>query len=500
MTDPTPSTDALGGITHEEAQTSALRFINAHFRNPPDGSLERERPVASIPANADRDTDLRLMAYLRAVPAIVAHARELESERDRAVRFAKDRDGRLADAGRGNERLSAEVHRLRAELTRLRDDIQADQHAQDTLRVRLASTETERDRLSAELVGLQKAGARVAWDPGDDSDPDHNRMEFERALTSSSAALGARVIEEAERRGAEKLGAAVIAWVKPGDGGCHFIPALPPDVQAALVDGAGATQRRHAAAIEAAREEGRAEERKLIAAAVTDWAHSSGLRARPLLTVIEELESYRVRLEKSIRVATAAQDDAVDALATVTAERDEARKEAERERQYRVQQTTAWADERAAMKAERDEARRERDEAVLAADAGLREFAADVLRACGLTIDGGAKVPVHEVAALRTERDAALAKLAEVSESAKAYMEARLGGDTPDMSPFIDRLDDALSRAPSTALAERDARVRKTALEEAAEKWQERARQRPVGEFHGIATWLRSLASRGGGA
>lgn len=120
MTDPTPSTDALGGITHEEAQTSALRFINAHFRNPPDGSLERERPVASIPANADRDTDLRLMAYLRAVPAIVAHARELESERDRAVRFAKDRDGRLADAGRGNERLAAEggpvIKELRAKL------------------------------------------------------------------------------------------------------------------------------------------------------------------------------------------------------------------------------------------------------------------------------------------------------------------------------------------------------------------------------------------------
>jgi len=52
--------ERCGPVSHEEANTIALKFINQHFKNP-----DKERPRTSIPADPTRDDDLRLMAYIR---------------------------------------------------------------------------------------------------------------------------------------------------------------------------------------------------------------------------------------------------------------------------------------------------------------------------------------------------------------------------------------------------------------------------------------------------
>lgn len=47
-----------GLITHEEARAIAKRFIDGHFNN------EGEHPRMSIPADPNRDDDIRLCAYI----------------------------------------------------------------------------------------------------------------------------------------------------------------------------------------------------------------------------------------------------------------------------------------------------------------------------------------------------------------------------------------------------------------------------------------------------
>lgn len=56
----TTQADQREPITHDEAAKLALTFINHFFNNP-----GRDKPQASIPADPSRDTDIRLMAYIR---------------------------------------------------------------------------------------------------------------------------------------------------------------------------------------------------------------------------------------------------------------------------------------------------------------------------------------------------------------------------------------------------------------------------------------------------
>jgi hypothetical protein len=62
-------------ISHAEAREIAMRFIDGHFGN------KRERPRASIPADPERDDDLRLIAYIEQQHA---EAATLRAERDEA--------------------------------------------------------------------------------------------------------------------------------------------------------------------------------------------------------------------------------------------------------------------------------------------------------------------------------------------------------------------------------------------------------------------------------
>lgn len=71
MTDPTPETtptrdeavrslwETQREISHQEADESAIRLINSHFKN------DAERARVSIPANPDRDDDLIIRSYIR---------------------------------------------------------------------------------------------------------------------------------------------------------------------------------------------------------------------------------------------------------------------------------------------------------------------------------------------------------------------------------------------------------------------------------------------------
>lgn len=51
----------IGEVTHDEAEQIALAYIDVAFNNPP---KQGRRVAHSIPVSA-RDTDVRLMAYIR---------------------------------------------------------------------------------------------------------------------------------------------------------------------------------------------------------------------------------------------------------------------------------------------------------------------------------------------------------------------------------------------------------------------------------------------------
>ena len=184
MTDPTQSTDArtftqeiderCGPVSTEEAFEILRRFCHSHFDGRM-GDTEREKARISIPADPRRDDDLRMHAFISQSAAI---------------------------------------------------------------RARLASTE-------AELVGLRKEvkalcgearwqgldPERGVWVPG------WLFLRLEPALTSS-AALGARVIEEAERRGRDAERAACDARVR-AEGARAMLRAVEGRLRHKLADESG---------------------------------------------------------------------------------------------------------------------------------------------------------------------------------------------------------------------------------------------------------------------
>lgn len=61
----------MTSISHEAARAIAHRFINGHFNN------AGPHPIVSIPADPERDDDLRLLAYIDQCEAYISQLRSM---------------------------------------------------------------------------------------------------------------------------------------------------------------------------------------------------------------------------------------------------------------------------------------------------------------------------------------------------------------------------------------------------------------------------------------
>jgi hypothetical protein len=174
------------------------------------GLAERVEEVAALRAEVER------------LGPLATRAHELETERDmaRAAHEATLRDGTERDA------LRKKLAETEAELVELREAAAADRET-------YAASEGLRAAMQQGATFDPRHVERVF----DDERSNHRRLQ---AALSRTAPLTSRIVAEAERRGVRRMADAVLAWCEPRTGECDRLPALPSDVQDALVSSATA--------------------------------------------------------------------------------------------------------------------------------------------------------------------------------------------------------------------------------------------------------------------
>lgn len=335
MTDPTPMTiEAVRARTEAHAAAGAVSTLGRDL-------LWLLGEYDAVTRRMRERWDLHQKNY----KADVAHSV--------ATRADEERDALRAEVGR-YEVLVRDVCGLASDATGLDPGDAAEAVAQ--LRARLAATEAERDRLSAELVGLREAViedrhaseamglASVEYDMarmGTDlpranaaveaRNAAHlrlrNAIDAVAAALTSSAALGARVIEEAERRGEERERARE-TW---RDEVLYVRTAQPPygfgaNIPVRTLREALAARDANISA--AAREEGRAEERKRIEGGAKGVAvpalEQRDEARRALATVTAERDAWRAAADALTGFDSEPRHLAA-AIGKLRSERDEAR-------------------------------------------------------------------------------------------------------------------------------------------------------------------------------
>lgn len=89
---PTPPATGEEKVSHDEAETIALKFINGHLRN-----YGKEWPRTSIPADPTRDDDLRLMRYIREQKATASTLATLREDNAVFAQFIRELLGTMPD-------------------------------------------------------------------------------------------------------------------------------------------------------------------------------------------------------------------------------------------------------------------------------------------------------------------------------------------------------------------------------------------------------------------
>lgn len=206
-----------GDVSVEEAREALGRFVRSHFRSHDYGGKERAR--ISIPANPQRDDDIRLGAFITRAEKAFAALDEAREEAAQWKRLAEQTtDARLAEAIASREAMRRERDEAREETRRevqrvldspcesCRDNVDAVMEARAQLAALHAAATAVQTKARALPVSMTEIVHAEEWDDLDRAiaDTQAAAAEHERRVRADERAKALRDAEAILRRCADR--------------------------------------------------------------------------------------------------------------------------------------------------------------------------------------------------------------------------------------------------------------------------------------------------------